>query len=214
MAEFGEQEKDNAPTDAIGAVNVTNSSEPVAKEPLQHGGPESNDSDLQQGKEKEGGEDMHRTMTAMTNASTMSVESQSKEKKPWYTRLNPLKRSIKRPIPKERAVSMEHRASFLSLLTFQWMAPLMSTGYQKPLELNDIWMVNPNRASPVLSTNLSASFQRRVARGDKYPLLWALYETFTFEFWLGGICQLFASIFLVLSPFYNSISDLFRYPGI
>ena len=201
MAEFGKQEKDNAPTDTIGAVNETNTSEPVATEPLQYGDPETDNSDLKQGGKKEDGVDIHRTMTAMSNASTMSVESQSKEKKPWYARLNPLKRSIKPPIPKERAVSREYRAPFLSLLTFQWMAPLMSTGYQRPLELNDIWLVNPNRASSILSAKLSASFQRRVARGDKYPLLWALYETFKFEFWLGGICQLFASIFQVLSPF-------------
>ena len=77
----------------------------------------------------------------------------------------------------------------------------MSTGYQRTLELNDIWLVNPNCASSILSAKLSASVQRRVARGDKYPLLWALYETFKVEFWLGGICQLFASIFQVLSPF-------------
>ena len=77
----------------------------------------------------------------------------------------------------------------------------MSTGYQRTLELNDIWLVNPNRASHLLSDKLSASFQRRVARGDKYPLLWAMHETFKFEFWLGGICQLFSSIFQVMSPF-------------
>ena len=201
MAELGKQEKDDAATDSIGAVNETTSSEPVATESLQDGGPETNHSDLQEEKKQEGAVDIHRTVTAVTNASTMSVESQSKAKKPWYTRLNPLKRSIKPPIPKERAVSREYRASFLSLLTFQWMAPLMSTGYQRPLELNDIWLVNPDRASLILSAKLSASFQRRVARGDKYPLLWALYETFKFEFWLGGICQLFASIFQVMSPF-------------
>ena len=201
MAELGKQEKDDAATDSIGAVNETTSSESVATEPLQDGGPETNHSDLQEEKKQEGALDIHRTVTAVTNASTMSVEPQSKAKRPWYTRLNPLKRSIKPPIPKERAVSREYRASFLSLLTFQWMAPLMSTGYQRPLELNDIWLVNPDRASPILSAKLSASFQRRVARGDKYPLLWALYETFKFEFWLGGICQLFASIFQVMSPF-------------
>ena len=77
----------------------------------------------------------------------------------------------------------------------------MSTGYQRPLELNDLWLVNPNRATPLLSDKLSASFQKRVASGDKYPLLWALHETFKFEFWLGGICQLFSSMFQVLSPF-------------
>ncbi|MCJ1386173.1 hypothetical protein MMC17_009299 [Xylographa soralifera] len=202
MAEFGKQKKEYASTDPIGAVDETTSSEPVATESLRNGGSESDSSNVQQGqKKKKGRVDILRTVTATTTASSISAESRAKEKKPWYERLNPLKKSIKPPVPNERAVSREYGAPFLSLLTFQWMAPLMSTGYQRTLELNDIWLVNPNRASPILSNKLSASFQGRVARGDRYPLLWALYETFKFEFWLGGICQLFASVFTVLSPF-------------
>ena len=69
------------------------------------------------------------------------------------------------------------------------------------MELNDIWLVNPERSVDVLAAKLSASFKKRVARGDKYPLLWALHETFHFEFWVGGLCQLTASIFQVMSPF-------------
>ena len=48
---------------------------------------------------------------------------------------------------------------------------------------------------------MKASFNKRVARGDRYPLLWAMHETFKAEFWLGGICQLFSNMFQVLSPF-------------
>ena len=69
------------------------------------------------------------------------------------------------------------------------------------MELNDIWLVNPDRGAEVLSAKLTASFKKRVARGDKYPLLWALHETFKFEFRLGGFCSLCASVFQVMSPF-------------
>lgn len=48
---------------------------------------------------------------------------------------------------------------------------------------------------------MRASFKRRIANGDKYPLVWAIHETFFFEFWLGGLCQLSSSILQVLSPF-------------
>lgn len=201
MAEPGKQEKEYASIDPVGAVNQTNSAEPVATEPLQYIRSESDLSSSHHELEKEHRPDLDRTVTATTTTSTLSVESQPKEKKPWHKRLNPLKRSIKPPIPKERNVSREYGASFLSLLTFQWMAPLMSTGYQRTLELNDIWLVNPDRATSVLSDKLRTSFQRRVARGDKYPLVWAMHETFRFEFWLGGILQLFSSTLQVLSPF-------------
>lgn len=67
--------------------------------------------------------------------------------------------------------------------------------------MQDIWLVNPDRSCEAMSSRLEASFERRVAVGDRYPLLWATYETFKVEFWIGGICQLFASILQVMSPF-------------
>ena len=203
MAEQNQREKEATLTDPTGAINESTLSEPTATEPLQYVSSDS-DQSLSDQEDKQKRLELGRSTTAATIASTLTVESASKQKgkrKPWFKRLNPLKRSIKPPIPKERRVSREYGASFLSLLTFQWMAPLMSTGYQRPLELNDIWLVNPNRSSPVLSAKLKESFRKRVARGDKYPLVWAIHETFKFEFWLGGICQLFSSIFQVMSPF-------------
>lgn len=52
-----------------------------------------------------------------------------------------------------------------------------------------------------MTTKARASFERRLKNGDKYPLLWAVHETFFFEFWLGGFCSLCSSIFQVVSPF-------------
>lgn len=52
-----------------------------------------------------------------------------------------------------------------------------------------------------MTAKLQASFKKRVARGDKYPLLFALHETFYKEFWIGGTCQFFANIFQVISPY-------------
>ena len=223
MAETGQQEKEYASTDPVGAAHQTNASEPVATEPLQfvvtsdrtnnhesgaaaplqYVGSDSDLSSSDQDK-KHTRPDVTRTLTTTTTTSSMTAESRDAEpqkKMPWYKRLNPLKSSTKPPVPKERRISREYGAPFLSQLTFQWMAPLMSTGYQRPLELNDIWLVNPKRSAPVLSAKLSASFQKRLARGDKYPLLWSLYETFKFEFWLGGLCQLTSSIVQVMAPF-------------
>ena len=52
-----------------------------------------------------------------------------------------------------------------------------------------------------MTRKLQASFKKRVTRGDKYPLLFAMHETFKVEFWIGGVCQFFANIFQVVSPF-------------
>lgn len=122
-------------------------------------------------------------------------------KSKWYRKLNPLRLQKIPPVPKERTVSREYGANFFSIITFQWMAPLMHTGYLRPLELQDIWKVNPDRSVEVLRAKLDASFQRRLDRGDSYPLVFALYDTFKVEFWIGGICQLFSSLFQVFSPY-------------
>ncbi|KAL9612812.1 MAG: hypothetical protein Q9167_002595 [Letrouitia subvulpina] len=198
MAQDGRQEKEYSSTDPVAAAETTNTSEPVATEPLQQ---VVSDSTSFSTEEKPVAE---RTLTTTTTRSTLTVEStlsSTVPPKPWYKRLNPLKRRTPPPVPKERIVSREYNAGFLSMLTFQWMAPLMHVGYQRPLELNDIWLVNPDRAAGLLAQRLRASFQKRVARGDRYPLFWAMHETFFVEFWIGGFCQLFSSIFMVMSPF-------------
>jgi ABC-type multidrug transport system fused ATPase/permease subunit len=77
----------------------------------------------------------------------------------------------------------------------------MQVGYLRPLDLQDIWTVNPDRTVDVLSERLDAALERRKERGGKRPLFWALYDAFKFEFILGGICQLFSSLLLVFAPY-------------
>ncbi|KAG8405028.1 ATP-binding cassette transporter yor1 [Metarhizium acridum] len=121
--------------------------------------------------------------------------------KPWYRQINPLRWGGVPPVPKERIVSREYTAGFFSKLTFQWMTPLMTTGYKRQLEKADIWQVNPDRAVEPLTQKVKESFHRRVQNGEKNPLFWALHETFKFEFWLGGLCALITAILQVLAPF-------------
>jgi hypothetical protein len=123
------------------------------------------------------------------------------QKKKWYRRLNPLRLQKIPPVPTERSVSHEHGASIFSIISFQWMSPLMKVGYLRPLELQDIWTINPDRAVDVLSGRLDAALEKRTESGINRPLLWALYDTFRFEFLLGGICQLFSSLLLVFAPY-------------
>lgn len=119
----------------------------------------------------------------------------------WHHYLRFKRRHVK-PVPKERSHCPEHHANWLSLLTWQWMAPLMMKGYQRPLEVNDIWSVNPDRSATVLAERLKINFEKRRSQPkQKRPLLMALYDTFKFEFILGGVCQLTSQIIQVVNPF-------------
>ncbi|KAI3550246.1 ABC transporter [Colletotrichum filicis] len=136
-----------------------------------------------------------------TSVATTTAAQRLPESKPWYKTPNPLKWGGIPPVPDEKIVSREYKAGFLSLLTFQWMAPLMSAGYKRQLEPNDIWAVNPDRATDVMTDKLKASFKKHIDKGGRYPILWALHETYFFEFWLGGMLQLASTVFQVMSPF-------------
>lgn len=132
-------------------------------------------------------------------------------KQTWSEKLNPLKSRYPPPIPSERIPSREHKAGFFSVLYFQWINPLMVTGYQRPLELNDVWQVNPDRSVYVLSEKLNAAYNRRKEQGGKNRLALALYDTLKFEFILGGSCQLTSAILQVMSPFV--MKYLIRFAG-
>lgn len=142
------------------------------------------------------------TASEMTEATEVTTTaSRAPEKQPWHHRINPLRRGKAPPIPKERTISREYHANFFSLLTFQWVNPLMVAGYKRTIELNDIWLVNPDRGSEKMVTTLMGSFKQRAARNEKRPLLWALYDTLGNEFLFGGVCALFSALFQVFSPF-------------
>lgn len=63
--------------------------------------------------------------TTATRVTTAQPPAEEK-KKPWHKKLNPLRWGAPPPVPTERKVSREYQAGFFSMLTFQWMAPLMT----------------------------------------------------------------------------------------
>ncbi|KAL9081423.1 MAG: hypothetical protein Q9159_007319 [Coniocarpon cinnabarinum] len=143
------------------------------------------------------------TATTATSASDLSrSESRDQQQPPrkWYSWLMLRHRHLP-PIPTERKVSREYKASIWSKATFQWITPLMTVGYNRPLELNDIYLVNPKRSADVLTDRLQAAFEKRVADNHKRPLLAAMHETFKKSFYIGAACQFTASILQVINPF-------------
>lgn len=136
-----------------------------------------------------------------TQATSHHPSGADKAKRPWHDKLNPLKWGSIPPVPEEREVSREYKAGFFSQLFFSWQASMMIVGYKRTLEQNDIWTVNPDRSVHKMSKELREAFQRRRAKGQKYPLIRALNDVYKWEFWLGGACQLSSTIFQVMSPF-------------
>lgn len=75
------------------------------------------------------------------------------------------------PPPKsvdDAAYTPEATASFLSLLTFSWLTPLMALGFSRPLEAPDLWRLQDHRSSAVISDKILSSFTARRAKADEW----------------------------------------------
>lgn len=214
------------PVDTQAASNEAQDTQPVAEEPLElvneekvydkEAVEETSSTDDASDLEKQGSIEKHtdrptveRTQSNWTTATGTSVGSEAQRprefpprKQTWSEKLNPFKHKTLPPIPEERQPSREHTAGFFSVLTFQWVSGLMSVGYQRPLEVNDIWAVNPDRSTEVMKARLYAALEKRKQQKNRFsPLSMALYDTYRKEFWIGGACQLVAACLQVLAPF-------------
>ncbi|KAL5121945.1 ATP-binding cassette transporter yor1 [Pleosporales sp. CAS-2024a] len=138
--------------------------------------------------------------SAFTDVSEDSDAKSSLKQRKWY-KTNPLKWGPTPPVPKTREPCPEYTASVFSRLTWHWMQPLMSVGYRRPLEKNDLWEVNPKRSVDVLAEKLHTAFQLRLEQKHPRPLLRAMFDTFKWEFVIGGLCQLSASVIQAVAPF-------------
>jgi hypothetical protein len=125
---FDEKEKEWRLGDPEVAARDTKEYEPIKTEPVATGA----EKDL---------EASHDTRSARGNLSRLQsrssgfsdassditdAKSSTIGKKRWYKKANPLRWGPKPPVPKTREVCPEYQAGWFSLITFQWMAPLMT----------------------------------------------------------------------------------------
>jgi len=137
MADTG-LEKDLTPRDPAGAVLSTANDEPLdvdneekdfieisAHRPSSsHGSSEKDLDDSEKRPAIDRSKSYATTASAVTRTDS-NVDAPPKKKR-WYKNLNPLKWGGVPPVPEARGASREYNAPFLSLVYFQWIAPIMS----------------------------------------------------------------------------------------
>ena len=62
----------------------------------------------------------------------------------------------------------EANANWLSLLTFEWISPLMKLGYSRPLEATDLYKLQDSRSSGVIAERITTSFEKRLKNAAEY----------------------------------------------
>ncbi|EGO18443.1 hypothetical protein SERLADRAFT_353365 [Serpula lacrymans var. lacrymans S7.9] len=68
----------------------------------------------------------------------------------------------------EADITPEVSASWLSLLWFGWMTPLLSLGHMRPLEATDLYKLPHERTAAQIADKILASFDERCKRADEY----------------------------------------------
>jgi hypothetical protein len=80
-------------------------------------------------------------------------------------------------------------------------------GYRRPLQKEDLWHYDDPRLAAPLAAKLQTNIDKRIAKGkgeSKYMLLFALIETFFWQFWFAGFLQVSRSFCFVLTPVFRS----------
>jgi len=73
-------------------------------------------------------------------------------------------------------------ASILSVLTYQWLSPIMTLGYQRALQATDLWKMDASREASLLTDRFDEAWARRcraaeewntrLEKGEVAPPLW------------------------------------------
>jgi len=62
----------------------------------------------------------------------------------------------------------EASANIFSLITFDWITPLLRLGYDRPLEATDLWKLQPERGAQHIAQKINESFERRAVSAKEY----------------------------------------------
>lgn len=136
------QEKEYGPTDPVAASSATETDEPLDLDgeekdfieittPLDSASHSLSENEHVE-KDKKPALQHTKSYATTTSAVTRTESNVEPPKKPWYKYYNPLRWGKIPPVPETRQVCREYNAPFLSLVYFQWMAPLMSVSHPGP----------------------------------------------------------------------------------
>ncbi|KAM4059836.1 ABC transporter transmembrane domain-containing protein [Hirsutella rhossiliensis] len=121
----------------------------------------------------------------------------------------------------DKAELPESTANWLSILTFNWLSPVLTTGYTRPLQVDDLYHMPGNRLIADYADRLEKCWSARLERNrsrmaSSGPVVWkpfwarhttdttvlalALNDVCFRWFWLGGLFKLAGDLSQMVSP--------------
>ncbi|SPO27552.1 related to ATP-binding cassette transporter protein [Ustilago trichophora] len=154
-------------------------------------------------------------------AQELQLTVQPWEPRAWWkkvpflsTRVRPIISALDPDHPNAK-MTPEASANWFSICWFAWIDPILTAGYTRPMEKDDLYLLPHDRCSDKLGAQLMAALvkrqqQRRDSiladprKADKParipPLMWAMNDIVFRYFWLGGLLKLLADVGTITSP--------------
>ncbi|KAI6039822.1 ABC transporter [Pisolithus marmoratus] len=112
--------------------------------------------------------------TEVVGASSDSEKARRTLRRSWVPRYFTFPKAYELPPPPKSVhdalMTPEASASFFSLLLFNWVTPLLSLGYARPLEAPDLYKLQDERASLRIANLVLESFERRRKEAQEYNI--------------------------------------------
>ncbi|CAK9265220.1 unnamed protein product [Sphagnum jensenii] len=89
------------------------------------------------------------------------------------------------PLAGQQEVCPERKSNIISFVLFDWMTPLMTLGYKRPIGEKDIWQLDTWDKTEQLYSNFQRYWDEERTRPNPW-LLRALNRSLGARFWLGG----------------------------
>ncbi|KAK0386338.1 hypothetical protein NLU13_6175 [Sarocladium strictum] len=103
-------------------------------------------------------------------------------------------------IEEEEECPMEY-ATVFSLMTFDWLTPLMKKGYKVFLTQEDLWALNKEDTTATTSEAFETQWKRQVKKRPQNPSLWkALFGAYGAPFFIGAVYKLLNDVSQYVQP--------------
>ncbi|CAG8575795.1 29811_t:CDS:2, partial [Racocetra persica] len=91
----------------------------------------------------------------------------------------------------------------IAILIFHWPSAILRLGYERPLQKEDLYILDDKRLSKHLAEEFALEWKKeveKVKKGKKPSLIKALNRMLGFRFWCAGVARFFGDTLQVLSP--------------
>ncbi|ORX67698.1 hypothetical protein BCR32DRAFT_297543 [Anaeromyces robustus] len=104
------------------------------------------------------------------------------------------------PVPDEPQPTPYTHANLFSKLTYSWENPIFNIGYQRPIQENDIYLLDPKFKEEINEKKFYEKWNRTIEKKGKASVFKTLFKVFGWKWASAGIVKLMSDLSNTISP--------------